>query len=70
MTASPNTDIQVGDTVRLASGGPAMVVTRIDYPSQHYHEGSDVLCSWFGGNELCTNVFLNKTLRKTQVDVR
>jgi uncharacterized protein YodC (DUF2158 family) len=40
---------EVGDVVRLKSGGPKMTVTEVNRPN--------VVCSWFDGNELSYGTF-------------
>lgn len=46
--------IDVGNTVRLKSGGPLMTVKKIgEYPPMKV----GVCCVWFDGNQKCEEVF-------------
>ncbi len=48
---------EVGDVVRLASGGPPMTVEKV-------FDSGDLLCSWFDGGKRERSRFLAATLRK------
>jgi uncharacterized protein YodC (DUF2158 family) len=52
-------EFQVGDTVRLKSGGPLMTVEAIQYD-----EDDAILCVWFAENEKKSDEFIPETLVK------
>lgn len=52
--------VQVGETVRLKSGGPAMTVQLVA------NDESMVYCTWFEGESLKTGAFSLKTLCRVQ----
>ena len=49
----------VGDTVKLKSGGPLMTVTN---PSAHAGGKAVVSCNWFDGSDIKGGVFPAETL--------
>jgi uncharacterized protein YodC (DUF2158 family) len=57
-----NSSLQVGDVVRLKSGGPAMTVDeRCD------DDVDSVICQWFNNTQLSEGTFPSASLEKTTV---
>jgi uncharacterized protein YodC (DUF2158 family) len=50
----------VGDVVRLKSGGPKMTVTKVD--------SKWITCNWFEGNKVHVDMFPSGALEKAQDD--
>ena len=62
-------DLALGDTVQLKSGGPRMTVSEFgDY--SHFGTGpaDGVKCVWFDGKRRMEEVFVRATLRKVGDD--
>jgi uncharacterized protein YodC (DUF2158 family) len=55
------TELNVGDRVRLKSGGPVMTISE-----GNYGDGSSVLCQWFAGTKLETGIFPLATLESAK----
>jgi uncharacterized protein YodC (DUF2158 family) len=53
-------DCQIGDTVRLKSGGPKLIVERIG----SIYDPRAVLCFWFEGDKLRKQWFQPTSLEK------
>ena len=58
-TKQPLHVFQIGDTVRLKTGGPLMLV------KETYPDTTDqkLLCLWFEGNKLESNLFPSEVLQ-------
>jgi uncharacterized protein YodC (DUF2158 family) len=57
-----NQEFQIGETVKLISGGPIMTVRSIDE-----YDG-DVRCQWFAGKKLESGEFPPDSLIRASVD--
>ena len=61
------TELNVGDTVRLKSGGPLMTVESIgDFSPYGPKEG--IRCVWFDGAKKVIDVFVRPILEKEERD--
>jgi uncharacterized protein YodC (DUF2158 family) len=61
-------EFQIGDTVRLKSGGPLMTVDNIGKDSMNRPM---IWCSWFDGKQvLQTKTFVPATLEKDDDNIR
>jgi uncharacterized protein YodC (DUF2158 family) len=55
---------KIGDTVRLKSGGPVMVVSQVEEYSGF--DGLQALCKWFAGTKAEESLFPLETLEAAE----
>lgn len=61
MNGSNDRNYEIGDVVKLRSGGPSMTVTNF---GSAYGPADDVVCVWFDGNDKKSSTFRPASLAK------
>jgi uncharacterized protein YodC (DUF2158 family) len=64
----PQTVFNVGDVVRLKSGGPKMTVTNITTATVQGEQVVTIHCTWFYENRAMSDGFRSGTLKDASAD--